>query len=562
MTSLTAPTRPHVDAVTAEIVRYELASAADAMRLVLVRAAFSPIVYEGQDFAPAIYDPHLRLLAQGQTLPLFQGTLDVCIRAVLQRLGGTADLHPGDIILLNYPWDTGSHANDMAIVAPGFIDGNPIGYAVIKAHHMDIAGMYPGVTTESVDVWQEGSLWPVVKVFAEGLRNEEIYRTLLTNTRTPTAFAGDLNAQIGAARIGLEGLERTIRRHGQELFDAAVESLIRHGERHMRALIRGLPDGKWTAHGAHDGGSAGLADPAHYSVTVEIRGDRICVDLTDAAPQARGPVNSPRASVVSAVRAAIMAYSRVSEIANHGHFLPIEVRTRPGTIFDPLPGAPVGLYAFPLLRVIDVLFSALAQAVPGTVAAAGNDVVGFALWGLRENGDYWGGATHYCGGQGASEAYGDGGAPVMHIAASGVQLGSFEKWEAELPVTVLKAEYAQDSGGAGRWQGSPGISIHMRTLAETDLTSIFEQTQTAPFGLKGGEASRPNQLLLHYPDGRSEAVSRSNRRIPAGTLIEIELSGGGGYGPAQERTVEAVRRDLQDGLISEQWARQHYPHAF
>lgn len=150
----------------------------------------------------------------------------------------------------------------------------------------------------------------------------------------------------------------------------------------------------------------------------------------------------------------------------------------------------------------------------------------------------------------------------MSIPASGVRNSSFEAWEATIPVVVLKAEYAQDSGGAGRWQGSPGISVHMKTLIEMDLTSIFERTQTPPFGLAGGEPGRPNRLTLYYPDGSSEAVSRSNRRIPAGTLIEIELSGGGGYGPPQERSIKAVRNDLRDELISEGRARQRYPHAF
>ncbi len=550
-----------VDPATAEIIRYELAGAADEMRLALVRSAFSPIVYEGQDFAGALYDTKLRLLAQCSTLPLFQGTLDVCIAAALAHLGGPAALRPGDLYLLNYPWDTGSHANDMAVVAPGFVNGHHVGFAVVKAHHMDLGGTFAGVTTASSDVWQEGCLYPAVRIFAAGARNEDLYRTLLMNTRIPTAFAGDLAAQCGAARLGLAGLERILRRHGQQTFEKAAQALFQHAETHMRTLLHALPDGRWTAQGAHDGGSAGLTGPARYSVTVEIAGDELCVDLTEAAAQVRGPVNSPRASVVSAVRAAIMAFAGAGEIANDGHFRPIRVLTRPGTIFDPLPGAPVGLYAFPLLAMMDVLFAALAQVVPGRIPAAGNSVAGFALWGVREAGDFWGGATHFCGGQGASALYGDGGAPVMHIAASGIRHSSFEAWEAALPVIVLQAEYAQDSGGAGRYQGAPGITIQMRALREMDLTAIFERTQTAPFGLAGGEAARPNRLRLCYPDGSSESVSRCNRRIPADTLILIEMSGGGGYGLPQERRIEAIQSDLRDGYVSEGWAHQHYPHA-
>ncbi len=548
-----------IDAIEAEVLRYGLAGVADEMRVALVRGAFSPIVYEGQDFAAALYDRNVRLLAQGQTLPLFQGTLDVCINAALTRLGGIENLHAGDIVLMNYPWDTGSHSNDMALVAPAFIGKEHVGYSVVKTHHMDIGAMRPGVSTEAQDTWQEGTLYPAVKIYKAGKRDEDLYRLMMMNSRTPHLLDGDLGAQIGAIRLGLQGLERLIERHGLERFESSVKAIFAHGEHHMRQLIGTLPNGRFTASGAHDGGSAGLTAPAAYEIAIEINDHDVTVDLTNAAPQAPGAINAPRASVVSAVRAAIMAFAGAGEIANHGHFLPITVRTKPGTIFDPLPGAAVGMYGFPLIQAMDVVYQALQNAVPGSVPAAGSDVSGFAMWGLRQNGDFWGGATHFCGGQGASKQYGDGGSSVMHIAASGVRSSSLEAWENAIPVLVTKCEYAPNSQGAGQFQGTPGMSIQMKTLAEMEVTSIFERTQIAPFGLEGGEAGRPNQLRLRYPDGRVEIISRANRIVPAGTLIDIELSGGGGFGALKERSAAAIKEDLRNEIVTREWVAEKYP---
>lgn len=189
--SRTKPSDP-VDPITAEVVRHALNSAANQMKRALVRTAFSPVIYEVLDFAVALYDRDVRLLAQAPSLPMFMGTLNFCVIEAVKGIGGEAKLNDGDIIIYNWPYGTGSHPQDLAVVMPAFHKGKLVGYAAIKGHWLDIAGKDP-YCTDTVDVYQEGTIYPGVKIVNRGEMNEEIYRIVLANSRVPKMIAGDLN---------------------------------------------------------------------------------------------------------------------------------------------------------------------------------------------------------------------------------------------------------------------------------------------------------------------------------------------------------------------------------
>lgn len=234
------------DPITTEVIRYGLEAAADQMRLTLKRTAFSPIIYEMTDFGVALYDPQIRLLAQGRALPLFMGTLGYAVEAALERIGGPENLDPGDIIFSTHGYDIGSHQQDATIVVPGFYEGELVGYAVIKAHHMDI-GAKEIYCTDTSDIWQEGAIFPGVKLYRAGELQEDMYRTIVANSRMPNALIGDLSAQIGAARIGLEQFTRLIERTGLESFWQSVERMFDHGESVIRRFLEQVPDGSYVA---------------------------------------------------------------------------------------------------------------------------------------------------------------------------------------------------------------------------------------------------------------------------------------------------------------------------
>ncbi len=550
-----------VDPVTTQVIRYGLNGAAEQMKIAVVRTAFSPIIYDAHDFACAIYDRQVRLLAQAQTIPIFQGTLHLVIEGVLRSLGGEENLNPGDVIVTNYAYDTGTHANDIAVVVPGFIDGKLVSYAVIKAHMMDVGGKSM-VPVDTTDVWQEGLILPGVKLFDAGVRNEALFQTMMINSRLPQDLAGDLNALIGAARLGLDAFYPLVERYGLETFGHSVEALWDHGEKVVRKRISELKDGRWTAYGQIDEDGVST-DPVPYEVTVEVREDMIYVDLTNAPEQTTGPINIPYGSTLSAIRASVMAVagSGTGESANDGHFRPIEVKTKPGTIFHPTSPAPIGIYGFVCPQFMDVIFRALANADPRAVAASGPELGAIVVVGSND-GVFWAGACDLTGGQPAALSYGDGGAPLMHMEASGTRITSWEVWEGRYPMTVDHFEYDPDTGGVGKYRGSNAVKLRMTAHEKMTLIPIFERTKIGMEGLFGGGEGASNQCKITLPDGTVNYYSKAYFDVPAGTVIDIRMSGGGGVGNSKERDSEAVHADIRDELVSEGFARANYPHAF
>jgi len=553
-----APTRP-VDGVTAQLIRHALEAAVEQMGVALRRTAFSPIIYDTKDYAGAFYDRDVRLLAQMRCLPIFVGTLNFCVEAALAALGGDEMLRPGDVIVSNYGYDTGSHALDIAVIVPVFLDDALVGYAVNKAHNLDV-GAKAMFVTDSTDIWQEGTIYPGVRLYKGGELDEDLWRTMLANSRLPDALAGDIHAQIGAAEVGMRALQRLLKRYGRDVVAVASEVLFDYGEETVRTMIRGIPDGLYSAEGAVD--NDGITEaPLPYKVVVEVAGDRMVVDLTAAPNQANGPVNAPYATTVSIMRCTVMALAGLGSGANEGHFRPLEIRTRSGSIFHATPPAPMFMYASPLIAASDQVHRALSPVVPDRIPAqTGCQVGSFLAWGRRADGTFWGDGTNHAGGQGAALAYGDGGGPMMVLPCSGTRNNCVEVWETRTPFLTERADFAQDSGGAGRYRGGPGLNVHYRALRDVNVTVPWERVMSAPFGLFGGQDGRRNVIAIDFADGTTQTYSKASAvSVPAGSLVRLETGGGGGIGEPSEREVLAVREDILDGYISAEAAMRDHP---
>jgi N-methylhydantoinase B len=551
-----------IDPVTTQLVRHGLEAAAEQMGVALRRTAFSPMIYDTRDYAGAIYDRDVRLLAQMRCLPTFVGTLNFIVDAAIDKLGGADILREGDVVVSSYGYDTGSHSLDVGIVVPVFLEGELVGYVVNKAHNLDL-GAKAMFTTDSTDIWQEGTIYPSVRLYKGGELDVDLWRTMLANSRLPDALAGDINAQIGACRLGLQAYLRVLERYTPNVVWAAADAMFDHSERAMRNVIRAIPDGLYRAAGAAD--NDGITDElVPYQISIEVRGDEMIVDLTNAPDEAAGPINAPLPTTVACVRCAVMAIAGVGEGANEGHFRPIEIRTRPGSIFHALPPAPIFMFAWPLISAIDHIHRALAEVLPNQIPAqTGCDVGAFLAWGTRDDGSFWGDGTNHAGGQGAALVYGDGGGPMMHISCSGTRNNAIEIWEARTPFLAERVDFAEDSGGAGRFRGGPGLDIHYRALRDLYVTVPWERVKSAPFGLFDGGAARPNRVVIEFPDGTSRSITKASAVfVPSGSLIKLETGGGGGLGDPREREAERVHADVVDGFISEDAARRDYPHAF
>lgn len=550
------------DPVTTEVVRHSLNSAANQMKRALIRTAFSPIIYEVLDFAVAIYDRDIRLLAQAPSLPLFMGTMNFCVEAAVKAVGGEEELAPGDIILYNYPYGTGSHPQDVAMVMPVFYqDRELIGYTTIKGHWLDIGGKEP-YSTDTVDVFQEGTIFPGVKLYRAGKVVDDIHRMVLANTRVPKMVAGDLNAQVVGVRTGATALKRVVDRFGMDAFLTSVERMYDHGEAVVRSYFERIPDGRYIGQGEMD--NNGLDDePVPFEVIVEVKGTTVQIDYSNAPGQHPGPINCPVPSTISASRIAISMLAGGGEAPNEGHFRPIEVVTRPGTMFHPLPPAPCFLYGWPALQSIEVIYQAVSKAMPQAVpASSGGDICSLVWWGEREEtGEPWADGSPHPVGQGAHQN-GDGDTN-LHIAESATRFAPIEVWEAKNPWLLEKVELAVDSCGAGRHRGGMGVDMFFHMLEDAYVTSAVERSKNAPWGLEGGGTARPNGVALRYPDGRRKEFAKATRLlVPKGTTLELYCGGGGGFGPPAERPREDVLEDLREGYITEDFVRKHYPQAF
>lgn len=550
------------DPFKTELIRNALNSAANQMKRTLIRAAYSPIIYEAHDFAVVLYDKNLRLLAQSPALPVFMGTMNFCIEAAVEGAGGVDELEPGDVLLYNWPYGTGSHAQDASITIPVFLDdGELVGYAACKAHWMDIGAKDP-YCTDTTDVYQEGVFFPGVKLIKRGEWNTDILKMARANTRIPDATIGDINAQVACCRIGAQELLRIINRFGLETFTACVERMMDHGEAIMRSYLEKIPDGSYFAKGGMDNSGVD-SEPIEFEVGLEVSGSNIRIDFSKAPPAVGGPVNCPHASTVAGARVVITMLANCMEQPNEGHYRPIEVVTRPGTLFHPTPPAPCFLFGWSLMPACETLLKAIGSAAPHVVPArSGGCILTLIWWGKRaESGEVWAAGSPLPVGQGG-HARNDGGTMIHMIQAFG-QVPSMELWEAKFPWLIEKYELGTDSCGPGKHIGGHGVDITWRTLDDCYFTSTVEQTKTPPWGLLDGQSGRPNYAELTLPDGTVKPFGKvTAAKAPKGSTIAIRSGGGGGYGPASERDPEAVYADVARGYITEEFARKYYPSAF
>jgi N-methylhydantoinase B len=555
------------DPVTTEIVRQALNAAAEQMKRALIRTSFSPVIYEVLDFAAALYDRDVCLLSQAPTLPTFMGTMSFCVNEAVEAVGGEAALEPGDIILYNVPYGTGSHPQDVAVVMPVYLqadgtDGELIGYSAIKAHWLDIGGKDP-YSTDTVDVFQEGTIFPGVKLFSRGRLVSDIYRMATANSRVPKMVAGDINALVVGVRAGAAALDRVVQRHGVQTFRDCVERMYAAGEAVVRSWFDKLPDGTYIGRGEMD--SDGISEErVPFELAITIAGSDVTVDYENAPPERPGPINCPRPSTVSATRIAIAMIAGGGEAPNEGHFRAIEVLTKPGTLFHPLPPAPCFLYGWAGDQAMEAIYQALFGALPEAVpACSGGDICALVFWGTREGSrEPWTDGGPHAVGQGA-HVRDDGQSGTMHISEASTRVASIEVAEAKNPWLMDRVELAQDSAGAGRHRGGLGVDYSFRFLEDAYMTTTVERTKNAPWGLAGGTEARPNALDVELPDGTVTPYSKATRvPLPAGAVVHLHTGGGGGYGEPAQRDAQAVRDDVRDGYLSEAGAREHYPHAF
>jgi N-methylhydantoinase B len=547
------------DPVTSEIIRNSLNSAAEQMKKALVRSAFSPIIYEVLDFASAIYDKNYCMLSQSPSLPGFMGTLSFCVEQAVKEVGGEENIFDGDIIIYNNPYGSGSHSQDAALVKPVFIENKLIGYTAIKAHWLDTGGKEP-YSTDTVDVFQEGTIYPGLKLYKKGKLEEDIFKLIKANSRVPKAIEGDLNAQLNGIIAGANALKRIVNKFGYELFYASVLEIYEHGEKLVRKSLQKIPDGTYSGFGQMD--SNGVDEGVvKFKISIEVKGSDLILDFTDAPDQQNGPINCPLPSTVSKARVAFSMMAGNGEQPNEGFFRPLIVKTKKGTMFNPVSPAPCFLNGWPGLQVIEVIYRILSEKLPEAFPASSGGCLAAAVWwGKREkDGEPWADGAPHPVGQGGF--YNGDGVTSMHHNSAGTRISPTEIWESKNPWLINKIELAKDSCGAGEFRGGLGLDLEFEMIEETFITTVVERTKNPPWGIKDGKAGRANNVQVIKKNGDKFFMpKKSGYKLDKGDKIIFLTGGGGGYGNPEFRKIEKIEYDLKQEYLSKKYVEENFKH--
>ena len=547
------------DPITSEIIRNSLNSAAEQMKKALVRSAFSPIIYEVLDFASAIYDKNYCMLSQSPSLPGFMGTLSFCVEQAVKEVGGEENIFDGDIIIYNNPYGSGSHSQDAALVKPVFIENKLIGYTAIKAHWLDTGGKEP-YSTDTVDVFQEGTIYPGLKLYKQGKLEEDIFKLIKANSRVPKAIEGDLNAQLNGIIAGANALKRIVNKFGYELFYASVLEIYEHGEKLVRKSLEKIPDGTYSGFGQMDnnGVDEGVVK---FKISIEVKGSDLILDFTDAPDQQNGPINCPLPSTVSKARVAFSMMAGNGEQPNEGFFRPLIVKTKKGTMFNPVSPAPCFLNGWPGLQVIEVIYRILSEKLPEAFPASSGGCLAAAVWwGKREkDGEPWADGAPHPVGQGGF--YNGDGVTSMHHNSAGTRISPTEIWESKNPWLINKIELAKDSCGAGEFRGGLGLDLEFEMIEETFITTVVERTKNPPWGIKDGKAGRANNVQVIKKNGDKFFMpKKSGYKLDKGDKIIFLTGGGGGYGNPEFRKIEKIENDLKQEYLSKKYVEENFKH--
>jgi N-methylhydantoinase B len=550
-----------VDPITLEVIRNRLDVIAEEMEIVLLKAAHSAIVKEALDASAAIFDARGRTMAQAAAIPAHLGMLVTSVRRIVEDFQREPPA-PGDAYIVNDPYDGGTHLPDVTIVVPVFHDGELVALSASMAHHQDIGGKSPGSTPpDAGEIFAEGLRIPLLKLCAAGKPNETFYALMRANVRMPEMFEGDLGAQLAACHTGARLLRELVAELGVRTMEAAIDHLLDYAERLTRLEIERMPDGAYTFVDYLDDDGMG-SPPIKIAARVTIDGSDFHVDFSGSHPQVRGGLNCVVSSTMCAVYYVVRAITDATIPNNEGCYRPITAHLPPGTIVNALPPAPVGARTVTFKRIADVLFGALAPAIPEKVIAASSGQVNIMYVGGVDpaRGEPYVGyiAVPWAGGMGARSD--QDGLDVVETDLTNSLNYPTEAAEDDLPMRLRWVRLWQDSGGAGRYRGGLGYEAEVEWLrGEATLSVRRDRHRTGPWGLFGGQAAPPCRTTLTHPDGSVEEIpSKKVLTIRAGDVMHVWTSGGGGYGDPLERPAEVVHEDVADGRVSVEGAARDY----
>lgn len=538
-----------LDPITAEIIGSALVYASEEMGIAVRNASYSPNIKERLDHSCALFDPHGRLIAQAEHIPVHLGSLPWGLGRVLETLAEAEEtMRPGEMWVVNDPYISGTHLNDVTIVRPIFHAGTLIGYAANKAHHTDVGGAVPGsMPPDARELFVEGLIVPPMRLMRDDRVVNETVALFRANSRTPESRSGDLRAQIAGNTIGERRVLELVERYGVETYEAATDKALHDSELRMRAALRTFPDGEARVEDVLE--DAGGNPSIHLRLLLRKRGDEVTLDYAGTNAQLPLPLNGVYGVTLSAVYYALRAVTDPTIPMNDGVFRPVHVEVPIGTILNPRrPAAVSGGNVETSQRNADLVLAALAELAPDRVPAhSGGSMHNVMMGGVDGAGNAWAFyETNACGMGGRPNADG---IDAIHAHMTNTLNTPIEAIERTFPLRVTRYEFADGTAGDGRFRGGSGLvrSMQLRS-GEATIALLAERHTVRPAGLAGGKAGGVGVHRL--TDGERTRVLPAKTTVPfaPGEILEVQTAGGGGYGPPADRDPAARERDARDGI--------------
>jgi len=552
--------RPRIDPVLVEIIRNGVMAVTEEMKTNLMRTAYNMIIYEALDFTVGLFTADAQTISIGLGLPTFIRGMAETIKAKLQHFG-KENIEPGDILLTNDAYITGSHLNHMTFSLPVFHDGELIAFACCMAHWQDVGGTLGGVTT---DIFSEGIQIPVIKYARRGVVNQDLVDIIRMNVRIPERAMGDLRAQITAIKTGEKRFLELISRYGREPVLNAIAVIMDQSETAARARTMAIPDGIYEAQSFMDDDGVNIGTPIPIKVRVEVKGDEMTIDLTDVSKQVRGFYNSGITTGHACAQVAFKCLTSPKDYPiNDGSFRNLKTIVPPGRIVSATRPAPMRWWMTFPMTVIDTVFKALSDALPERVIAGHHaDLCVSLVHGIDpKDGKFFLAHMGPLGGGWGAKLSEDGVSATVCINDGDTHNSPREQLEAKYPLLIERYALIEDSGGPGRYRGGLGCETIIRALTDVTMNASIDRAHCLPWGLHGGLEGTGNQVLLRR-DGRweDERVNAKvlTAQIRKGDAYALRSGGGGGFGSPLERPPEFVREDVVQGYVSCSAARDYY----
>src|SRR5262249_31874255 len=444
-------TKCRADPVTTEIVRNGLIAATEEMKTNLMRTAYNMIIYEALDFTVGLFDAQGNTVSIGLGLPMFIRGMSNTVKAKIKHYG-LEKMEPGDILLTNDAYITGSHLNHMTFSVPIFEQGEVVAFSACMAHWPDVGGTLDGMTT---DIFSEGLQMPIVKAYRKGVISDQIMEIIRMNVRLPERAMGDLRAQIAAVKTGEKRFLEMLRKYGRDAVLDSIEAIMEQSEAVSRQRVREIPDGFYEAESFMDDDGVQMGRKIPIYIKVEVSGDKMKIDLTQVSKQVSGFYNSGETAGQSCCQVAFKCLTSALDLPiNDGQFRALEIVLPPGRVVSAVKPAAMRMWMTFPMTIVDTIFKALAPAIPDKVIAGHHaDLVVGRVNGRRPRDNsfyiYLGGLIG--GGWGAKHDS-DGVNATIAINDGDTHNGPSEQVEAKYPLLVERYALRPDSGGPGRFR--------------------------------------------------------------------------------------------------------------